>query len=632
MPRPMSTADPVPVPDRPRRADYLLVGLFAIVLFGYSAFCGRPLTMHEARLPQTSREMLATGHWLLPTSGGRPWLERPPLPHWVVTAAMTVTGRTDAVWVVRLPSAAMGAAVVLLSVWMAGRCFGRTVGVLSGAILATGYEFYVYAGSAEDDVYLAALVAVAMAVFVRREFPGDRGRPTEPSGSAAGPSAAQPAAEPPGSVGRFWDNRPWDVWAFFAVVGLTNLTKGPLLGVAFVGSAVGSYAVWTGLAERRWGTFARYTWLWGWLLLAGLTVAWPAWAAHRYPDVVDNWRYDYLGRMNGAYSDINQPWWYYAPTWAVSLLPWTPACGVGLMATATAVVRPAGRAAWRFVWCWALVPLLLLSVPHGKHHHYVVPLVAPSAVIAAAGAVEIGRFLLRPRGPAWLRNPSLAAAVLGGPVVIAAAVVARRLPFPPLAVVALAVVWTAFLFAFVAALRRGSGAGLMASVCVLLAVGYGWAMTFAAAASDHTTADTAFLRRVRGEVPADVPLFVDAKLGPVGNLDFFRLQFYSRPDAVLLHNLSYLRADTIAAPAVYVIARGPAEAALRTLGTVDKIDASADSHEATVGKVRFGNFTLFRLTFAPGLKRYPAPSRVTSLQAMERTESSDPGPYCGPPM
>ena len=43
--------------------------------------------------------------------------------------------------------------------------------------------------------------------------------------------------------------------------------------------------------------------------------------------------------------------------------------------------------------------VLLLSVPHGKHHHYLVPLVAPSAMLAAAGAVEVGRFLLRPRGP-----------------------------------------------------------------------------------------------------------------------------------------------------------------------------------------------------------------------------------------
>ena len=587
--------------DVPRRSDCLLVGLFALVLFGYSAFSGRPLTMHEARLPQTSREMLATHHWLLPTSGNRPWLERPPLPHWFVCAAMAVTGHVDRVWVVRLPSAIMGAVTVVLTVWMAGRCFGRTVGLLSGCVLATSYEFYLYAGSAEDDVYLAALVAVATVLFVRSEFlsPGERG-------------------------GRFWGNRPWDVWAFFVVVGLTNLAKGPLLGVAFVGSAVGAYAVWTGLAERRWATFFRYTWLWGWLVLLGLTVAWPAWAVHRYPDVVDNWKYDYLGRMSGAYTDINQPWYYYLPTWAVALLPWTPACVVGLLAT----WRRGASSAVRFVCCWAFVPLLLLSTPHGKHHHYLVPLVAPSAVLAAVGVREIGRWLLIPRGPVWLRNPWLAGAVLGLPAVAAAAVAGRRLPFPPAAVVALAVIWTACAFAFVHALRRGSGAGLMASALVMLAVAYGWAQTFAAAGTDHTVADTAFLGRVQSEVPADAPLLVNAKLGPVGNLDFFRIQFYSRPDAVLLHNLTFLRDQAIAAPTVYVIARSTSRPQLDQLGIVALVDHSTDSHEAGG---RFGNFALFRLTFDPHLKRYPAPTRITSMQAMERAEGTDPGPFCGPP-
>ena len=637
MPRPM----PTDRPDVPSRVDYLVVAAFALMLFGYAAFGGRPLTMHEARLPQTSREMLASGHWLLPTSGIRPWLERPPLPHWVVAAAMVVTGHADRVWVVRLPSAAMGTLTVLLTVWMAGRLFGRTVGVVGGLVLATSYEFYLYACSAEDDVYLAALVAVAMALFVRREFAAGGSHARSDGGPAAGPAGAGPPAGPGANGARrrstrsvFWGNRPWDVWAFFVVVGLTNLTKGPLLGVAFVGSAVGAYAAWDGLAARRWATFARHTWLWGWLLLVGLTAAWPAWAVHRVPGVVDNWRYDYLGRVSGAYTDINQPWYYYAPTWAAALLPWTPACVVGLMASAAAATR--GRvvvgSAWRFVWCWAFVPLLLLSVPRGKHHHYLVPLVAPSAVLAAAGVVEVGRWLLRRRGRRWFGNPWLAGAVLGLPALAVAAVAGRRSAVPPSTVAVLPVAWTLFAFAFAWSVRRGSGAGALAALLAFLGVASSWAMTVAAAGTDHTVADTAFLARVRTEVPAGVPLFIDAKLGPVGNLDFFRVQFYSRPDAVLLHNLSYLRDDRLTAPTVYVIARGPAADPLRTLGTVDRVDASPDSHESTVGRVRYGNFTLFRLTFDPHLRRYPAPAVVTPLQAMERAESTAPGPYCGPPL
>src|SRR5947209_8792436 len=102
---------------RLRLRDFLLIGIFSIVLFGYAGISGRPLTMHEARLPQTSREMLATHSWLLPHSGNRPWLERPPLPHWIVIASMKAFGHDDREWAVRAPSALMGVVVVLLMGW-----------------------------------------------------------------------------------------------------------------------------------------------------------------------------------------------------------------------------------------------------------------------------------------------------------------------------------------------------------------------------------------------------------------------------------------------------------------------------------------------------------------------------------
>ena len=206
----------------PRWIDYLLVGVFSFILFGYCGFSGRPLTMHEARLPETAREMKAAGEWLLPHSGIRPWLERPPLPHWIVIGAMTLLGADNQVWIVRLPSACMGLATVLLTVWMAGKLFGRTIGQLSGLLLATSFEFYRYSGSAEDDIYLAALVAVCVAFFVHVEF-------------------FSPTSE---KQLRFWNGRVWRVLAFFFMLGLTNLTKGPLLGILIVGATVSAYLLW----------------------------------------------------------------------------------------------------------------------------------------------------------------------------------------------------------------------------------------------------------------------------------------------------------------------------------------------------------------------------------------------------
>ncbi len=607
MPRPMLTDAPA---DVSRRSDLLAVGLFALLLFGYAAVGGRPLTMHEARLPETSREMLARHDLLLPTSGGRPWLERPPLPHWFVMAAMAVTGHVDRVWVVRLPSAAMGAVGVACAAWVGGRAFGRTAGLLGGLALATSFEFYAYATVAEDDVYLAALVAVAMVLFVRG---------TESDGP--------PRWRPFG-----W--RAWPVWAFFAVAGLSNWAKGPLLGLAYIGSTVGACLLWDALVRRRWGGLGRFTWAWGLLLMLALTVAWPVWAWHHYPDVVQNWKYDYVGRVGGAYADINQPWWYYAVWVPAGTAPWTVFCGIGLLATAATAARSADGTAARLVWCWAIVPVLGLSIPHGKHHHYLVPTIAAWAVLAGVGLREAGRFLLVPRGPAWLRDPAVAVAVVGLPGAAGLAWVHAQLPCPPGVAAALIGVWVGFVGLAVLALRRGSGPLLTGTLLGGIAAAACFVQTYVAAGTDHTLADTAFLNRAAGEVPAGVPLFVDAKLGPVGNLDFFRIQFYLPRTARLLHNLSYLRDEKITAPTVYVVARGPAQQPLEQLGTVQVIDRSPDSHEAVgpaPARTPYGNFTLFRLTFDPHLRRYPAPTTITSLQAMERVETADPGPWCGPP-
>src|ERR1700736_4251312 len=75
-----------------RRLDYLLLGIFCFCLFGYVLVPGRVLSGHEAVLPQNTREMRADHDWLIPKMGGEPWLERPPLPDWILAATDTVFG------------------------------------------------------------------------------------------------------------------------------------------------------------------------------------------------------------------------------------------------------------------------------------------------------------------------------------------------------------------------------------------------------------------------------------------------------------------------------------------------------------------------------------------------------------
>ena len=94
------------------------------------------LSYHEAFVAQGAREMLDSGSWAYPTIGGRPWLEKPPLPWWLVAAAGRIAGGVDEA-VARFPSAIAAALLVLGVAVLAARHYGPGIGLLAGAVQAT---------------------------------------------------------------------------------------------------------------------------------------------------------------------------------------------------------------------------------------------------------------------------------------------------------------------------------------------------------------------------------------------------------------------------------------------------------------------------------------------------------------
>ncbi len=563
--------------------------MFCLLLFGYSGLSGRPLSLHEARLPECSREMYWNGDWVIPRSGGRPWLERPPLPHWVTVGTSVALGqKCDSVWVVRLPAAVMGGVSVLLVAWMAGRWFGRAVGMCGGLILATAYEFFQYSSLAEDDIYLAALETVAIAPFVLVQFP--RGR------------------EADGRVS-FWGGRPWAVTLFFVVLGLTNLVKGPLVGAAVVGASVGVFL----LLGRDGVSIRRYFWVWGWIILVALTVAWPLAVYHRYPEVMENWRFDYAGGTR----QYDKPFWYYPLTLLGELAPWTPAVVVGLLVTwKMRGARPLRRSGL----CGA-GRLCLLWCCRCRTGNIIIiwcRVLAPWAILGAIGILQIARRMFE-----WkesVRRPMFGLLALGLPGAAAFLLLHRKIPGPLAVTVNLAIAWVVCVTVFFHGLRVRRGGPMMAALVAGIAIAYCWGESYL---PDQTTQDTVFLKRVEAEVAQGQPLMINSDLH--GELDFFRIGFYLRPDARLLHNLSFLRDERIHDPTVYVITRARDVGKLETLGAVEAVLQSARTRRENSPGDRF---TLFRLTFRTDLQRYPAPREISTMEAMGRKT----GPWCGSPL
>src|SRR5690242_14727715 len=122
-------------------------------------------------------------------------------------------------------------------------------------------------------------------MFVRSEWPRNSAPPPDASNERRRGVLARALD--------FIGPRPWPTALFYLLLGLTNLAKGPLVGALPIVGTVAVYLLWNRDGRR----IRHYAWLWGWLLFFALTLAWPWWAWRHYPDVVDNWRFDYLGQV-----------------------------------------------------------------------------------------------------------------------------------------------------------------------------------------------------------------------------------------------------------------------------------------------------------------------------------------------
>jgi 4-amino-4-deoxy-L-arabinose transferase-like glycosyltransferase len=413
---------------------------------------------------------------------------------------------------------------------------------------------------------------------------------------------------------RFLGNRPPAVWLFFVAVGLTSLVKGPLIGAVEAGAAVATFLALT----RDWGRILRYVWLWGWLLFVAVTSAWYLYAYHVYPSIWDNFRYDLAG------SGRSEPFWYYAAAIGWTTSPLTPLWIVGLVLTWRGA-RADRAGPNRFLWCWWLAPLIVLSLPARKHHHYLVPVLGAFAVLAGVGMDRIGAWIGSAKPRRGLVPLGLFAVALPGAAAIALLGWWQKIPGPLWATLLLAAVFFACAIAVSVGLSGRSGRWVLAGLLAGLTVFAAWGQSVLATSGRNRNLDIYFLARVRQVAAPDIPLLIDTR-GPAdmgGSLEFFRQQFYLPAGTVPLQNLTFLRDQRISADKVYVLTRYRCRSLLSAFGSWRIIEESGQ--KATAGPS--DHYALFLLTFAPGLERYPAPP-ISVMQALGQAA----GPTCGPPL
>ncbi|MDA1117135.1 MAG: hypothetical protein O2979_03850 [Proteobacteria bacterium] len=192
---------------------------------------------------EIAHQMHLSGDWVVPRVAGEPWLEDPPLYHWIAMAFGKLLG-----WAIPFHGAARLASglCVLAALWL----LYRTAGAAAPLLLLGSIGLMTHAHEALPELAALAAVCAAYAVLPR-------------------------AHERPVMMGA----------AFGAALGLAFLALGPMVPAALALAVLAAHAVC-----ERWRTARALPFLLSALLAGALLAAsWPFALAQRAPELLDAW-------------------------------------------------------------------------------------------------------------------------------------------------------------------------------------------------------------------------------------------------------------------------------------------------------------------------------------------------------
>jgi len=324
------------------------------VYFG-SLFSPALLDDVDSTHAEAAREMFVSGDYVTLHINGVRYLEKAPLPYWLVACCYRLFGVNE--FASRLPMALSVLMLGVLAVVWGQRAFGERAGIYAGLFVYTSAGVFLFTRVLIPDVLLSLLIAASLYFFM-----------TALEG----------------------DGRAWQWYAGYACVALGVLTKG-LIALAFPGGAAFLYLALTG-EWRRWHEFRLASGLAlflliaaPWHILAGLRNT-GGQAGHGF-----FWFYfvneHYLRFLGKRYPrDYNKlPWALYWSLHLVWLFPWS----LYLPAAIIDQRREQGRNNFRGrtrLMCWILAGLILIFFAISTNQeYYTFPAYFPLLMLLADG-------------------------------------------------------------------------------------------------------------------------------------------------------------------------------------------------------------------------------------------------------
>lgn len=151
---------------RPRlHYEIVLVIVAAIVFFGCIFSPPGLMDDVDAVHGQIARNMVQSGDWVIAHLNGVPYMEKAPLPYWLIAICYLLMGVHD--WVARIPTALSAVLLCFATARYGAWAFGRRAGFYAGLALATSVGLFLFTRILIPDVMLTLTVTVCFMAFQR---------------------------------------------------------------------------------------------------------------------------------------------------------------------------------------------------------------------------------------------------------------------------------------------------------------------------------------------------------------------------------------------------------------------------------------------------------------------------------
>jgi 4-amino-4-deoxy-L-arabinose transferase-like glycosyltransferase len=151
----------------PSRRHYEIVLLIVAMVVFFGCIISPPALMDDvdAVHGQIARNMVQSGDWVIAHLDGIPYMEKAPLPYWLIAICYLLMGVHD--WVARIPTALAAVLLCFVTARYGAWAFGRRAGFYAGLALASSIGLFLFTRILIPDVMLTLTIAVCFMAFQR---------------------------------------------------------------------------------------------------------------------------------------------------------------------------------------------------------------------------------------------------------------------------------------------------------------------------------------------------------------------------------------------------------------------------------------------------------------------------------